>query len=340
MIRFDSDYLEGATPKILKRIVETNYEQLEGYGKDKYTKEAIECIKKRLKNNNVDIHFLVGGTQTNMIVISSILKSYEAVICANTGHINLHEVGAVESCGNKIISCDSNDGKVHLETLKKLITDYENDEMKEHMVVPKLLCITLPTECGTNYTKRELEELYNYCKSKGLYLYIDGARLGYGLVSKDTDLKFEDISNFCDVFYIGGTKQGALFGEAVVIVNDDLKKNFRYYMKQKGGLLAKGRILGIEFLTLFEDDLYFKLSKVGVSQALKIRKALEDKGYSLYYDSYTNEQFVVIENEKLEELEKEFVFAKWKKMEGKTVVRIVTSWATRDEDVFALIAKL
>ena len=340
MIRFDSDYLEGAHPKVLKKLVETNYEKTEGYGKDKYTEKAIEKIRKTLKNNDVDVHFLVGGTQTNMVVISSALRDFEAVVSPTSGHINVHEAGAVESCGKKILTCPSMDGKLHLDDLKEVIKMHENEDVPEHRVKPKMVFISLPTECGTNYTKKELVELYNYCKKKKLLLYIDGARLGYGLVAKDTDLKIEDLPNLCDVFYIGGTKQGALFGEAVVIVNKELKRDFRYYMKQKGALLAKGRLLGIQFATLFENDIYFKISKVAVSQAMKLRKALEKKGYELYYDSYTNQQFVILDNEKLKELERDFSFFKWMKVDNKTVIRIVTSWATTEEDVDKLIEEL
>lgn len=340
MIRFDSDYLEGAHPKVLKKLVETNYEKTEGYGLDKYTEKAKEKIKKVLKNDDVDIHFLVGGTQTNMIVINAALRPFEAVVCPESGHINVHEAGAVESVGNKILTCKSLDGKLHLEDLKEIIKLHENEELHEHRVKPKMVFISLPTECGTNYNKKELVELYNYCKKKKLYLYIDGARLGYGLAAKDTDLKIEDLPNLCDVFYIGGTKQGALFGEAVVIINKELKKDFRYYIKQKGGLLAKGRILSVQFLALFENDLYSKISKVAVSQAMKIRKALEKKGYELYYDSYTNQQFVIINNEKLKELEIDFKFCKWLNVDNKTVIRIVTSWSTTEEEVDKLIEEL
>lgn len=340
MIRFDSDYLEGAHPKVLKKLVETNYEKTEGYGNDVYTKKAQEKIKKALKNEDVDIHFISGGTQTNMVVISSALRSYEAIICPESGHINEHEAGAVESCGNKILTCKSMDGKLHIDSVKEIIKLHENEDLREHRVKPKMVFISLPTECGTNYTKKELVELYNYCKRKKLYLYIDGARLGYGLAAKDTDIRLEDLPNLCDVFYIGGTKQGTLMGEAVVIVNKSLKDDFRYYMKQKGALLAKGRILSVQFLALFENDLYSKISKVAVSQAMKIRKAFLDKGYELYYDSYTNQQFVIIDNNKLKELEKNFSFYKWLKVDDKTVIRIVTSWATTEEEVDKLIEEL
>jgi threonine aldolase len=341
MIRFDCDYLEGAHPKILKKIVETNYEQTAGYSKDEYTKSAIGKIKKTLKREDVDIHILTGGTQTNMTVISSILRPYQSVICVDTGHINVHETGAIESFGNKIITVENEEGRISAKQIEDTVKYYIEDDAPEHMVMPKLVFISLPTECGTNYTKEELTEIYNTCKKYDLYLYIDGARLGYGLVAKDTDLKIEDIPNLCDVFYIGGTKCGALFGEAVVIVNENLKKDFRYYIKQRGALLAKGRMLGIQFDALFEKELYFKIAKQAVDLAIKIKEAAINKGYKLLYNSFTNQQFIIFPNDKLKKLEKEFVFFKWKKIdEDNTAVRICTSWATTEENVDKLIQKM
>lgn len=341
MIRFDCDYLEGAHPKILKKIVETNYEQQAGYSNDLYTDSAKEKIKKVLKRDDVDIHILVGGTQTNMTIISSILKSYQAVICVDTGHINVHETGAIESLGNKIIAVPNEEGRISAKQIEKVVKNHFEDNAPEHMAMPKLVFISLPTECGTNYTKKELEEIYNTCKKNNLYLYIDGARLGYGLVAKDTDLKIEDIPNLCDVFYIGGTKCGALFGEAVVIVNDELKKDFRYYIKQRGALLAKGRLLGIQFDALFEKELYFKICKQAVDLAIKIKEAAIENGYKLLFNSFTNQQFIIFPNTKLSELEEEFIFCKWQKMdEDNTAVRICTSWATTEENVGKLIEKM
>ena len=341
MIRFDCDYLEGAHTKILKRLVESNFEQTPGYSNDEYTKYASAAIKRVCKSEDIDIHILVGGTQTNLTVISSILKPYQAVICVDKGHINVHETGAIESCGHKILTVESEDGKITAEQIQKVTKIHNDSDMAIHMVMPKLVFIALPTECGTNYTKKELEDIYKVCKENDMYLYIDGARLGYGLVAQDTDLKIEDIPNLCDVFYIGGTKQGALFGEAVVIVNDVLKKDFRYHIKQKGAMLAKGRLLGIQFETLMNNDLYFTLSRHAVNLAMKIREALITKGYKLLYDSYTNQQFVIIPNNKLKELNKEFTFFKVKDIdENNTAIRICTSWATTEENVDKLIAKL
>ena len=341
MIRFDCDYLEGAHPKILKRIVETNFEQTPGYSNDEYTKYASATIKRVCKKEDIDVHILVGGTQTNLIVISSILRPYQGVVCVETGHINVHETGAIESCGYKILTVKSEDGKITAEQIKNVAKSHRDSDMSVHMVMPKLVFISLPTECGTNYTKKELEDIYNTCKENNMYLYIDGARLGYGLVAQDTDLKIEDIPNLCDVFYIGGTKIGALFGEAVVIVNNELKKDFRYIIKQKGGMLAKGRLLGIQFETLMDNDLYFKLSRHAVDLAMKIREALIQKGYKLLYNSYTNQQFVIVTNEKLKELNKKFTFFKVKNIyKNTTAIRICTSWATTEENVDELIANL
>ncbi len=341
MIRFDCDYLEGAHPKILKSLVESNYEQTPGYSNDSYTKSAINKIKSKLKNNDVDVHILVGGTQTNMTVITSALKSYQGVICADTGHINVHETGAIEAFGHKIITVENEYGKINSKQIEVIANNHFQDNAREHTVMPKLVFITLPTECGTNYTKQEIEEIYDVCKKYNMYLYIDGARIGYGLVAKDTDIKFEDLPNLCDAFYIGGTKCGALFGEAVVIVNNELKEDFRYHIKQKGALLAKGRLLGIQFDTLFTDDLYFTICRQAVELALKLKNALVEKGYMLAYNSFTNQQFVIMSNQKLEELSKEFCFYNWEKYDDThTVVRICTSWATTEENVDKLIEKL
>lgn len=341
MIRFDCDYLEGAHPKILKKIVETNYIQQPGYSRDEYTVSAIEKIKKKLKNDNVDIHILVGGTQTNMIAITSALKSYHGIICADTGHINVLETGAIESLGNKIITVENKFGKINADQVEEIVKQHYEEDAPEHKVMPKLVFITIPTECGTSYTKSEVEEIYSVCKKYDMYLYIDGARLGYGLCAKDTDITFEDLPNLCDFFYIGGTKCGAMFGEALVIVNNNLKENFRYYIKQKGALLAKGRLLGIQFDTLFTDDLYFSICRQSVELALKLKNALIEKGYTLAYNSFTNQQFVIMSKEKYEELSHKFALSKWKNIDDKKlIVRICTSWATTEENVNLLIDNL
>lgn len=338
MIRFDCDYLEGACPEILKKIEETNMEQTPGYGMDDYCDLAREKIRNMCKSPDAEVQFLVGGTQTNMIVIGSILKSYQGVISLSDGHINIHETGAVESTGHKVLAVDSSDGKLTGEQVRKIYREHYEEDGREHMVQPGMVYISYPTERGLLYTREELEQLYSVCKECDLPLYIDGARLGYGLMSPECDMDISDIAKNCDVFYIGGTKVGALFGEAVVITNERLKKDFRYYIKQRGGMLAKGRLLGIQFDVLFENDLYFRVSKHAIDLAMRIKKAFCDNGYEFLYDSYTNQQFPIIPNDVLEKLSKKYSFDVWKKVdENDTAVRVCTSWATKEENVQELV---
>lgn len=338
MIRFDCDYLEGACPEILKKIEETNMEQTPGYGMDDYCDLAREKIRNICKSPDAEVQFLVGGTQTNMIVIGSILKSYQGVISLSDGHINIHETGAVESTGHKVLAVDSSDGKLTGEQVRKIYREHYEEDGREHMVQPGMVYISYPTERGLLYTREELEQLYSVCKECDLPLYIDGARLGYGLMSPECDMDISDIAKNCDVFYIGGTKVGALFGEAVVITNERLKKDFRYYIKQRGGMLAKGRLLGIQFDVLFENDLYFRVSKHAIDLAMRIKKAFCDNGYEFLYDSYTNQQFPIIPNDVLEKLSKKYSFDVWKKVdENDTAVRVCTSWATKEENVQELV---
>ena len=309
MIRFENDYAEGAHKRILKRLVETNEEQTPGYGMDEHCEKARAYIRKACDAENADIHFLVGGTQTNTTIIASILRPHQGAVSAITGHIAAHETGAIEATGHKVLTLPSDDGKIRAEQVKELYDAHWNDATHEHMVQPGLVYISNPTENGTTYSKSELEELSKVCRECGLPLFMDGARLGYGLVSKDSDLSLADIARLCDVFYIGGTKIGALFGEAVVIINDDLKKDFRYMIKQKGGLLAKGRLLGIQFETLFEDGLYYEISNHAVEMAMMIREAFVEKGFSLRYDSKTNQQFPILPNDVINELSKKYSFS-------------------------------
>jgi len=338
MIRFDSDYIEGAHESILKALNETNFIQTVGYGKDEYCEKARESIKNECKAPNTDVHFLVGGTQTNMTVISSILRPYQGVISATTGHINGHETGAVESLGHKILTVAGQNGKITAKQIDERNKEHLDDKSCEHAVQPGMVYISYPTEIGTVYTKEELEDIYAVCKKNKLYLFIDGARMGYGLMAQGNNVSLEDISNLCDVFYIGGTKVGALLGEAVVIINDELKKDFRYYIKQKGGMLAKGRIIGIQFLTLFEDGLYFKISKHAVEKAMEIKRAFAEKGFSFKCDSTTNQQFPIISNSKLEKLNDKYGYTFWEKHdEEHSVIRFCTSWATTDESVKSLV---
>lgn len=338
MIRFENDYAEGAHERILKRLLETNEEQTPGYGMDKYCENAKAYIRKACDMENADVHLLVGGTQTNTTVIASILRPHQGAVAAITGHIAVHETGAIEATGHKVLTLPSDDGKIRAEQVKEMYDAHWNDVTHEHMVQPGLVYISHPTENGTTYSRAELEALSKVCREHGLPLFLDGARLGYGLVSKDSDLSLADIARLCDVFYIGGTKLGALCGEAVVITNDALKKDFRYFIKQRGGLLAKGRLLGIQFETLFEDGLYYEIASHAVEMAMMIREAFIKKGFSFRYDSVTNQQFPILRNNVLSELGKKYSFSFWEKFDDNhSVVRFCTSWATKKENVEMLI---
>ena len=341
MIRFNCDYLEGAHPKIMGKLMETNFEQTPGYGEDSYCEKAREVIRKKCGVSDAYVQFLVGGTQTNLTVIASILKPYQGVLAANTGHINVHETGAIEATGHKVLALDSSDGKVTAEMVQKAYDAHWADESHEHIVQPGMVYISHPTENGTLYQKEELKALYETCTKLGLPLFMDGARLGYGLASEGSDLTLQDVAAYTDVFYIGGTKVGALFGEAVVITKPELSKDFRYMIKQRGGMLAKGRLLGIQFLTLMEDDLYEKIAKKAVGQAMRLKEAFVDKGYPLLYDSYTNQQFPIMPNCQLKELKEKYSFELWCAMDEEySAVRFCTSWATKDEDVESLLNEL
>ena len=341
MILFNSDYTEGAHPRILERLMETNLEQTTGYGEDAYCEAAREAIRKVCDAPEADVHFLVGGTQANFTVISSALKPYQGVLCADTGHINVHETGAVEACGHKVLALPGKDGKITAEQIRNAHDLHWSDESHEHIAQPKMVYISHPTELGTLYTKGELEEIGRVCRECGLYLFLDGARLGYGLMAPGTDVTIADIAKICDVFYIGGTKVGALFGEAVVIMNPQLKPDFRYCIKQKGGMLAKGRLLGIQFLELFRDGLYFEIAKHAIDMAMIIKEGLKEKGYSFFMDSVTNQQFIMIEDEKLEKIREKYgVTYQQRYDETHSVIRLCTSWATTEENVRSLLADL
>ncbi|MBO5934290.1 MAG: low specificity L-threonine aldolase [Clostridia bacterium] len=332
-LSFECDYTTGAHPEILKKLTETNSESLSGYGADHYCESAKEKIR-ALCNNDVDVFFLVGGTQTNSVVISSLLNSYEGVIAADTGHVSVHEAGAIEYTGHKVLTIPHHDGKIMPTELSDYISNFYNDENHEHMVFPGMVYISHPTENGTLYTKDELKEISCICKKYNLPLFLDGARLGYGLMSKNTDVSLADISHFCDVFYIGGTKVGALCGEAVVFKKSATPKHFMTTVKQHGALLAKGRLLGIQFDTLFTDNLYFSISLHAIEMAELLRTILSEKGYSFAWESFTNQQFVILENEQLEKLKEKVGFSFWEKADDNhTVVRFATSWSTRKEDV-------
>ena len=338
MFQFQCDYSEGAHQRILERMLETNLEQTAGYGEDHYCTQAREAVKKAVGRDDVDVHFLVGGTQANATVISSILRPHQGVLCATTGHINVHETGAIEHGGHKVLAMPAENGLLSAESIREAMEEHLAEDGPEHTVQPGMVYISFSSEVGTIYSLKQLQEISTTCKEYGLPLFIDGARMGYGLASEGCDVTIQDIAALADVFYLGGTKQGALFGEAVVIVNDHLKKDFRYFIKQNGGMLAKGRLLGIQFLTLFEDGLYFELSRHAVSQAMRIRDAFKAAGYAFLVDSPSNQQFPILDNQTLEKLSENFRFSVWKKIDGThTAVRFCTSWATRPEAVDALI---
>lgn len=344
MIHFECDYTEGCHPAILQRLVETNEEQTTGYGMDEHCENARALIRNLCEAPDADVHFLVGGTQTNTTVIASILRPYQGVLCAETGHINVHETGAIEATGHKVLPLKSSDGKITAGQIREAYDAHWNDHDHEHIVQPGLVYLSQSTENGTIYSKAELTAISQTCHDCKLPLFLDGARLGYALASPENDLTLADIARLCDVFYIGGTKVGALFGEAVVITNPAFTRDFRYLIKQHGGMLAKGRLLGIQFETLMEggdDCLYFQISNHAVKLAYKIKEAIVAKGYDLLYDSPTNQQYPILPDEMVEKLSKEFSFAVWSKVDDKhTAVRFCTSWATREEFVDTLIQKL
>lgn len=341
MLDFVNDYSEGAHEKILERLIETNREKLSGYGTDIYCEAAKQKIREACKCPEADIHFLVGGTQTNATVIDAMLCQYEGVIAATTGHVSTHEAGAIEASGHKVLTIPHENGKISAHVLESYFEDFYADGNHEHMVFPGMVYISHPTEYGTLYSKKELEELSKVCHKYEAPLYLDGARLGYGLVSEENDVTLADIAELCDVFYIGGTKVGALCGEAVVFTKKNTPKHFMTIVKQHGALLAKGRLLGIQFDTLFTDDLYLTISKNAIKTANMLKKALKEKGYTFYIDSPTNQIFLVLEDEKLKQLEKEVAVSFWEKADDThTIVRLATSWATSEEEIRELIGIL
>ena len=315
--------------KNTKKLMETNFEQTNGYGMDPYCEKAINLIKEKCESGDIDVHFFVGGTQTNLTVISAALRPHQGVISADTGHVNVHESGAIEATGHKVLAIKSVNGKLTAEQIQKVYGDHYNDETHEHMVQPKLVYISNPTEIGTIYSKQELTEISETCRKNNLILYMDGARLGYGLCAENNDLDLPTITKLCDAFYIGGTKIGALFGEALVISKETLKEDFRYILKQKGGMLAKGRLLGLQFIVLFQENLYFEMSAHANNMAMLIKKACMEKGYPFLTDSTTNQQFPILPNKVLEKLKQKFEYSFWQKIDANhSAVRFCTSWAT------------
>lgn len=338
MIRFNCDYSEGAHERILKKLAETNLEQTPGYGEDHYCMEAADIIRKLCGREDAAVHFLVGGTQANLTVISSALRSHQGVAGAVSAHINVHETGAVEATGHKVLALPSEDGKITAEQVEALYEAHIQDESFEHTVQPKMVYISLPTELGTIYTRAELERLYQVCQSRHMYLFVDGARLAYGLAASGNDLDLASLSANCDVFYIGGTKVGALFGEAVVILNDELKEDFRYHIKQRGGMLAKGRLLGIQFGELLRDGLYFELGAHADRLADKIRSACVEKGYPFLVENTTNQVFPIMPDSLLDKWKDKYSYTNQGRVDSShTAIRLCTSWTTSGEQVDMLV---
>lgn len=341
MLSFENDYSEGAHPKILQRFIETNMEQVPGYGNDPYCESAKAKIREACNCPEAEIFFLVGGTQTNAVVIDSMLQAYEGVVSAQTGHVNAHEAGAIEYTGHKVLSIPQYEGKMKASDLEAYLKIFWQDESHEHMVFPGMVYISHPTEYGTLYSKQELTDLSAVCRRYEIPLYLDGARLGYGLMSKSTDVTLPDIAELCDVFYIGGTKVGALCGEAVVFTKHNMPKYFVTHVKQHGALLAKGRLAGVQFDTLFTDNLYFEISRHAIEMAELLKQGLAEKGYTFHLDSPTNQQFIVLDDEKYNELQKQVRCCFWEKPDDThTVVRFATSWATPKENIDKLMELL
>ncbi len=338
MIYFDSDYMEGAHPEVMRRLMETNLEHTVGYGEDPHSANARQLIRQACQAPNALVQFLVGGTQTNATVIDALLLRHQGVLAAETGHINVHESGAIEHSGHKVLTLPSHGGKVDADEVEKYITSFYSDDTYHHMVAPGMLYITQPTELGSIYSLAELEALSGICHRHNIPLYLDGARLGYGLAAQGADYTLADIARLCDVFYIGGTKVGALFGEAVVAPNPERLPYFFELVKQHGALLAKGRLQGVQFETLFTDGLYQKIAHHAVEQAMRIRQAFVARGIRVAFPSPTNQQFFVLPNELMDRLRKEVSFENWgPRGESETTVRFVTSWATTAADVDRLV---
>ena len=341
MIYFNNDYSEGCLPQIMEKLCATNMEQTPGYGTDAYCVEAAAKIKKLCGREDIAVHFLVGGTQTNLTVIAAALRPYQAVISAVSGHINVHETGAIEATGHKVIGLTSEDGKITAEQIENEARTQSETMDAEHTVQPAMVYISNPTEYGTIYSLQELEVIHAVCKKYGLSLFVDGARLGYGLTAEGNDVTLADMARLCDAFYIGGTKVGALFGEAVVISDPAINRDFRYMIKQRGGMLAKGRLLGLQFGVLREDDVYFKVAARANVQAETIRATLKRLGYGFMVENNTNQLFPILPDSVLDELEKAFCFSQMGRVDAThRAVRICTSWATKDENVVLLCRAL
>lgn len=341
MIYFDSDYMVGAHPEVLRRLTETNGLHTVGYGRDEFTAEAGRMILEACGIGKGEVHFLEGGTQANAVVIDRLLDHNDGVIAADTAHINVHEAGAIESNGHKILTLPNHEGKLRAEEIRKFVTDFHNDETNAYMVRPAMVYISYPTELGTIYTRGELEGIASVCRETRMPLYIDGARLAYGLAAEGAELSLREIAGYADVFYIGGTKCGALFGEAVVTRRPELLPRFASLIKLHGATLAKGRLLGVQFATLFTDGLYEAIGRHAVEMAMRLKKGFTEKGHRLYIDSPTNQQFFILPNEVIDRLRATASFELWgPRGERETPVRFVTDWATKPEEIETLLAAL
>jgi len=341
MIRLECDYACGAHPVVLERLVATNGEATPGYGVDEHCKHAADMIKKLCDAPEADVHFLVGGTQTNTTVISAALRPYQGVLCAHTGHIAVHETGAIEATGHKVLTIPGKDGKITARQIEDAMLGHQYDPTAEHTVQPGMVYISNPTELGTVYTLEELTAIREVTKRYDILLFVDGARLGDALGMEDNDIFLPDLARLCDAFYIGGTKMGALFGEALVLGHEGLKRDFRYMIKRHGGMLAKGRLLGVQFEALMEDDLYFNIGRHSVALAMQLKKACQEKGYPMLVDSPTNQQFPILPNEVLERLEPVCTWSVQEKVDqDHTAIRFCTSWATTQQEIDEVIAAL
>ena len=337
MISFESDYIAGAHLEVITRLAETNLECVSGYGEDPYCASAREKIRAAVGMPDADVEFLVGGTQTNAVVISTMLVDHEGLIAAKTGHVSTHEAGAIEYTGHKVLELEQENGKIDPDALRAYVAGFYADENHEHMVIPGMVYISYPTECGTLYSKKELEAIAAVCHEYGMHFFIDGARLGYGLMSRQADVTLQELAQICDVFYIGGTKMGALCGEAVVFTKGNKPAHFMNSVKKRGALLAKGRLLGVQFDALFTDDLYFRIGRYAIDMAERMKAMFADKGLEMYIDSPTNQQFIVLDNDRMKLLQDKIRFSFWENLDANhTVVRFVTSWSTTEEDMQAL----
>ena len=337
MLSFESDYIKGAHPQILSALYKLNEDPFAGYGEDKFSKTAKQKIATACATDAKDIFFLVGGTQTNAVVIATMLKDYEGVIAAQTGHINVHEAGAIEHTGHKVLPIPAHLGKINAQDLSAYLKTFYADENYPHMVFPGMVYISQPTEYGTLYSKAELNAIYAICKEYKIPLYIDGARLGYALASTENDVSLPELVRLCDAFYIGGTKVGALCGEALVFTRNNAPSHFITRVKQHGALLAKGSLIGIQFDTLFTDNLYFKISKNAIDTAHQLIEILEKKGFKFFLKSPTNQQFVIVSNDKLQKLREHVATGFWEKYdENSSVIRFATSWATTQDELIKL----